>query len=69
MQNFMSYINRCKTFVTIISRVLSFMLTFHEHKAHKILNVMLDLHFKRLKLVIQYVGNEITFWIEGEYDR
>jgi hypothetical protein len=64
MQNFKSYINKCKNIVTIIGPFLSFMLTFHEHKAHKILNVMLDPHFKRLKLVIQYVGNEITLWIE-----
>lgn len=40
-----------------------------EHKAHKLLNVMLNLHFEGLKLVIQYFGNEITLWIEGEYDR
>jgi hypothetical protein len=58
-----------KQVVTLIGPFLSFILTFHEHKPHKILNVMLNPHFKGLKLVIQYVGNEITLWIEGEYDR
>jgi len=33
------------------------------------LNMMLDLHFKGLRLVIQYVGKEKAHLIIGEYDR
>ncbi len=39
-----------KQVVTIVGPFLSFMLTFHEHKAHKLLNLMLNLHFEGLKI-------------------
>jgi hypothetical protein len=41
---------------------------FQKAKAHNMLTLMLDLHYKGLRLVIQYVGKEKTQQITSEYD-
>jgi hypothetical protein len=44
------------------------MASFQKAKAHNMLAMILDLHFKGLGLVIQYVDKERTLHIAGEYD-
>ncbi len=45
------------------------MLSFHEYKVHKMLNMMLDPCFKCLRLIIHYVRKEKFHLIVGEYDK
>jgi hypothetical protein len=45
------------------------MLGFQHYKAHNMLAMMLDPHYKGLGVVIQYVGKNRTFQIVGEYDK
>jgi hypothetical protein len=46
------------------------MLTFQKHKAHNILNMMLDLHFKgRVKVGDPICWEGKTLCIIGEYDK
>jgi hypothetical protein len=45
------------------------MLGFQHYKAHNMLAMMLDPHYKGLGVVIQYVGKNRAFQIVGEYDK
>ncbi len=45
------------------------MLCFQFHKAHNMLTMMLDPHYKGLGLAIQNVGKERALQIASEYDR
>ncbi len=58
-----------KQMVIVLQPFLSFFLSFQECKAHNMLSMMLNPHFKGLGLVIQYVGKEKVALIVGEYDR
>jgi hypothetical protein len=58
-----------KQVVTTLNAFFSFIVTFQEHKAHNILNMMLEPCYKGLRLVIQYVGKNKTMQIIREYDR
>jgi hypothetical protein len=44
--------------VKILGFFLSCMVSIQEHKIHNILSMMLNLHFKGLRLVIEYVEKE-----------
>jgi len=48
---------------------LSFMIYIQTYKVHNTLAMMLNLCYKSLRLVIQYVGKETTFQIVGEHDK
>jgi hypothetical protein len=48
---------------------LSFMIYIQNYNVHNTLAMMLNLCYKSLGLVIQYVGKETTFQIEGEHDK
>jgi hypothetical protein len=54
--------------VKVLDPFLLFMLSFQQDKIHNMLAMMLDPHFKRLGLLIQYVGKERTLQIASEYD-
>ncbi len=54
--------------VQLLNPFISFMASFQKAKAHNMLAMILDLHFKGLGLVIQYVDKERTLHIAGEYD-
>jgi hypothetical protein len=58
-----------KQVVIVIQPFLSFLLSFQEYKAHNMSSMMLDPHFKGLRLVIQYVEKEKVALIVGECDR
>jgi hypothetical protein len=45
------------------------MLGFQHYTAHNMLAMMLDLHYKGLGVVIQYVCKNRAFQIVGEYDK
>jgi hypothetical protein len=45
------------------------MFGFQHYKAHIMLAMMLDPHYKGLGVVIQYVGKDIVLQIVGEYDK
>ncbi len=47
-----------KQVVTILQPFLLFLLSFQKHKAHIMLNMMLDPRFKGSLLVTQYVRNK-----------
>jgi len=53
--------------IIVLSPFFSFMVTFKEQKAHNILSMMLDLCYKGLRLVIQYVRKDKRMQIIGEY--
>lgn len=55
--------------VIVLEPFLSFMLSFHEHKAHNIFSMMLDQCFKCLKLITQYVRKEKVHLIVGDDDK
>ncbi len=57
-----------KQVVQVLNPFLSFMASFQKAKVHNMLAMMLDPHFKWLRLVIQYVNKEKTLHIAGEYD-
>jgi hypothetical protein len=57
-----------KQVVQVLNLFLSFMAYFQKAKAHNMLAMILDLRFKGLKLVIQYVGEKRTLHIASEYD-
>jgi hypothetical protein len=57
-----------KKVVQVLNPLLSFMASFQKAKAQNMLAMMLDPCFKGLGLVIQYVGEERTLHIVGEYD-
>ncbi len=57
-----------KQMVQVLNPFLSFMASFQKAKAHNMLAMILDLRFKELGLVIQYVSKERTLHIAGEYD-
>jgi len=48
---------------------LSFMIYFQTYKAHNMLAMMLNPHYKSLGLVIQYFGKEMAFQSVGEHDK
>jgi hypothetical protein len=48
---------------------LSFMIYFQTYKAHNMLAMMLNPHYKSLGLVIQYFGKEMTFQNVSEHDK
>jgi hypothetical protein len=45
------------------------MFGFPHYKAHIMLDMMLDPHYKGLGVVIQYVGKNKVLQIVGEYDK
>jgi hypothetical protein len=45
------------------------MLGFQHYKAYNMLALMLDPHYKRLGVVIQYVSKNRVLQIVGEYDK
>ncbi len=57
-----------KQVVQVLNPFLSFMASFQKAKIHNMLAMMLDLCFKGLGLVIQYVGKERALHIIREYD-
>jgi hypothetical protein len=57
-----------KQVVQVLNRFLSFMASFQKAKAHNTLAMMLDLRFKGLRLIIQYVDKERTLHIASECD-
>jgi hypothetical protein len=58
-----------KQVLIVIQPFLSFLLSFQECKVHNMSSMMLDPHFKGLRLVVQYVGKEKAALIVGECDR
>ncbi len=58
-----------KHVIQVLEPFLSFMLCFQSCKAHNMLTMMLDPHYKGLGLVIQNVGKERALQIANEYDR
>jgi len=54
--------------VGVLEPLLSFMVGFQAYRAHNMLAMMLDLCYKGLGLVINYVGKERALGIAGEYD-
>jgi len=57
-----------KKMVQVLNPFLSFMVFFQKAKAHNMLAMILNLRFKGLGLVIQYVGKERIVHIASEYD-
>ncbi len=57
-----------KHVVGVLKPFLSFLVAPQIPKAHNMLALMLDPHFKGLRLVIQYVSKEKTLQIVGDYD-
>jgi hypothetical protein len=47
---------------------LSFLVTPQTHKAHKMLALMFNPHFKGLGLIIQYVGKEKALQVASDYN-
>jgi len=58
-----------KQVLIVIQPFLSFLLSFQKCKVHNMSSMMLDPHFKGLRLVVQYVGKEKAALIVGECDR
>ncbi|KAJ7552447.1 hypothetical protein O6H91_06G055400 [Diphasiastrum complanatum] len=54
--------------VGVLEPFLSCLVSFSARKAHNILALMLDPHFKGLSLVRDYVGRDAAIQIVGEYD-
>jgi len=46
-----------------------FMFSFQPSQVHNMLALILDPHYKKLGLVIQYVGKQRVFHIASKYDK
>jgi hypothetical protein len=55
--------------IIVLKPFFSFMFGFQPRKAHNMLALMLDPRYKGLRLVINYIGKEWAFQIEGKYDK
>jgi hypothetical protein len=58
-----------KQVVQVLDPFLPFMLSFQPHKAHNMLAMVLNPHYKGFELVILYVGKEMALQIVDEYDK
>jgi hypothetical protein len=68
MQNYKFYNNTYRANGKSLGPIPFVMLSFQQDKIHNMLAMMLDPHFKRLGLLIQYVGKERVLQIASEYD-
>jgi hypothetical protein len=62
-------ITYAKTINNSFGTLLLFMFSFQPSKVHNILALILDPHYKKLGLVIQYVGKQRAFHNASKYDR
>jgi hypothetical protein len=61
--------NMRKQVITILRPSLDFMVSFKPTKAHDMVAIMLDLQFKDLSLVTDYVDHFFTIEIVATYDK
>ncbi len=61
--------NMRRQVITILRPSLDFMVSFKPSKAHDMVAIMLDLQFKDLSLVIDYVDHFFKIEIVATYDK
>ncbi len=57
-----------KQVVNVLNLLFSFMVSFLKIKSHNMFAMMLDLYYKGLGLIIQFVGKRRTLQITSEHD-
>ncbi len=54
--------------INILSPFLAFALTYNQAKVHNMLAIMLDPHFKNMKVILDFVGHAHAIQIVTNYD-